>query len=125
MYYIQYAHARVHSVLRKLAEHELQFDEADGLANLTLLSNEEEKTIMNQLDRYCDVVNTACISREPHQVATYLRELASAFHSWYNNHKVIVDESGLRNARLALAIATGQVIANGLDLLGVAAPETM
>ena len=78
-----------------------------------------------ELDRFGDVVITACNSREPHQVATYLRELASAFHSWYNNQKVIVDDSQLRNARLALAIATGQVIANGLQLLGVHAPEKM
>ena len=125
VYYIQYAHARVHSVLRKLAEKTLAFDEADGLANLTLLAIEEEKTIMNQLDRFGDIVSSACASREPHQVATYLRELASAFHSWYNNHKVIVDDSHLRNARLSLAIATGQVIANGLNLLGVDAPEKM
>jgi arginyl-tRNA synthetase len=125
VYYIQYAHARVHSVLRKLAQKELRFDEVDGLANLALLTLDEEKAIMAKLDRFSEIVSLACSSREPHQVANYLRELASAFHTWYNNHKVIVDDAPLRNARLALAIATGQVIKNGLQLLGVHAPEQM
>ena len=62
---------------------------------------------------------------EPHLVAQYLRELANAFHGWYHASPVLVDDAGLRDARLALALATRQVLANGLDLLGVAAPEKM
>ena len=72
-----------------------------------------------------ETVSGACAAREPHQITNYLRELASAFHTWYNNQKLIVDDTALRNARLALALATGQVIGNGLQLLGVDAPERM
>ena len=89
------------------------------------LGEEHEKSLLRRLDRYPEVVTSAAANREPHQVAAYLRELAGEFHTWYNAHKMLVDDEALRNARLALSEAVRQVIANGLDLLGVSAPESM
>ena len=125
VYYIQYAHARICSVLRKLAERGWQWDATAALAHLDRLVEEHEKTLRRQLDRYPEVVSQAAASCEPHLLATFLRELAGDFHPWYNAHKMLVDEEELRAARLALSVAVRQVIANGLDLLGVSAPEIM
>ena len=80
---------------------------------------------MKTLSRFPEIVESAAIAREPHQVAFYLRELANDFHTYYNAHTFLVDDARLRDARLALATAVGQVLANGLALLGVSAPETM
>ena len=86
---------------------------------------EHEKALLRRLDRYPEVVAAAATNCEPHTVATYLRELAGEFHTWYNAHKMLVEEQALRDARVALSEAVRQVIANGLDLLGVSAPEAM
>ena len=80
---------------------------------------------MVELSRFPEVVEAAGQALEPHQIAQYLRELAYAFHTWYAATPVLVEDGGLRDARLALARATGQVLANGLGLLGVSAPERM
>ena len=80
---------------------------------------------MRALSRYPEVVEGAALAREPHRVAFFLRELATEFHSFYNAHTLLVDDPNLRGARLALAGAVRQVIANGLSLLGVSAPESM
>ena len=125
VYYIQYAHARVCSVLRKLEDLGWQWDASAALAHVDRLAEEHEKAILRRLDRYPEVVSLAAANCEPHLIATYLRELAGDFHPWYNAHKMLVDEEELRNARLALSVAVRQVIANGLDLLGVSAPEIM
>ena len=125
VYYIQYAHARACSVMRKLAEQGWDWNAQAALAHLDELTEEHEKALLRQLDRYPEIVASAAAASEPHVVATYLRELAGDFHTWYNAHKVLVDEPALRNARIALCEAVRQVIANGLDLLGVSAPETM
>ncbi|MFI4970689.1 MAG: arginine--tRNA ligase, partial [Lysobacterales bacterium] len=125
VYYIQYAHARVASVMRQLGERGLAWDQGNGIAHLTLLDNEHEQALMVELSRYAEVVEAAGASLEPHLVATYLRELAAAFHGYYNTHQFIVDDADLRDARLALASVVRQVLANGLDLLGVSAPENM
>ncbi len=125
VYYIQYAHARVCSVLRKLEEDSAPFRPEEGLAQLELLTTEHEAALLRQLDRYPEVVAAAARNLEPHTVATYLRELAGDFHTYYNAHKVLVDDKDLRDARLALSEAVRQVIANGLALLGVSAPESM
>ena len=123
VYYIQYAHARVCSVRRKLREQGLQAD-TDG-ADLTLLTEPMESELMKSLARFPEVVSRAAGAREPQQVANYLRDLAGEFHAYYNAHKVLVEDSALRSARFALCSAVGQVISNGLALLGVSAPETM
>ncbi len=125
VYYIQYAHARVCSVLRKAERDGQAFDHATAMANLERLDAEQEKALMNRLARYPDTVERAAEAREPHQIAQYLIDLASDFHTCYNAQKVMVDDAGLRNARLALGLAARQVISNGLALLGVSAPEEM
>ncbi|HVT31480.1 MAG TPA: arginine--tRNA ligase [Rhodanobacteraceae bacterium] len=126
VYYIQYAHARVASVMRQLAERGLAWDRANGLANLSRIDEDEAaKALMAELSRYPEVVEAAGQNLEPHLVATYLRELAAAFHMYYNTHQFLVDDSAIRDARLTLAQATRQALANGLALLGISAPESM
>jgi arginyl-tRNA synthetase len=125
VYYIQYAHARVCSIFRKLAENKQQWDEATGLQVLDRLELESEKRLAIKLGRYPEVIKRAADIREPHLVATYLYELASDFHTYYNSEKTLVDDADLRNARLTLAVAIRHVLANGLDLLGVTAPDKM
>ena len=125
VYYIQYAHARVCSVERQLGERGLRWNRDNGLANLALLANEHENALMIELARYPEVIDAAAANLEAQLIAQYLRDLAYALHTWYNAHQFIVDDADLRDARIALAMATRQVIANGLDLLGVSAPEKM
>ncbi|MDR2215165.1 MAG: arginine--tRNA ligase [Nevskiaceae bacterium] len=125
VYYIQYAHARVASVLRQLAAKGLALDTQRGLANLSLLTSPHETAMLTAMDRYPDIIATAGAHRAPHMLVHYLRELANAFHGWYNAEQFIVEDDATRDARLTLALATRQVIRNGLALLGVSAPETM
>jgi len=125
VYYIQYAHARVASVMRQLVERGLAWNRANGIEHLAKLDGETEQALMVELSRYPEVVESAGQNLEPHLVATYLRELAAAFHLYYNTNQFIVDDAALRDARLALAEAARQVLANGLALLGISAPESM
>lgn len=125
VYYIQYAHARVCSIFRKLAEAGQSWSTEQGLAALGSLTLESEKELMVKIGRYPEVVVNAAKNHEPHTVANYLYDLAGDFHTWYNSEKTLVDDEAVRNGRLALAAAARQVIANGLDLLGVSAPEEM
>ena len=125
VYYIQYAHARVCSVLRQAKEKGFTFDRQAGLANLTRLDTEHEQILLTELAKYPELVDTAAIHLEPHLLAIGLRELANAFHTYYNSYQFLVDDAPLRNARLALVVATQQVLKNGLDLLGLGAPEKM
>jgi arginyl-tRNA synthetase len=124
VYYVQYAHARICSVLAQLAERNMPAPDSAN-ASLELLIEDHEKEIMSQLLRYQEVLESAAINHEPHQIAYYLRDLANAFHTYYNAHQFLIDDEGLRNARLVLIQATRQVLAAGLDLLGVSAPESM
>ena len=125
VYYIQYAHARVCSIFRKLAENDWTWNEETGIAALGHLELETEKNLAINLGRYPEVVKNAANAREPHQISNYLRDLAGDFHTWYNSEKTLVEDEQLRNARLTLATAVRHVLANGLDLLGVSAPEKM
>jgi arginyl-tRNA synthetase len=125
VYYIQYAHARACSVRRKLQEQGLSWSQESATNNLAQLSEESEKAVLRRLDQYPELIAQAAEKSEPHLVANYLRELAGDFHSWYNAHKMLVDDRTLRDARLALSEATRQVIANGLGILGLSAPESM
>ena len=125
VYYIQYAHARVCSIMRKLAEQDREWQAETALQHLERLEEDHEKALLRSLDRYPEIVASAALNNEPHTVATYLRELSGDFHTWYNAHKTLVDDQPLRDARLALSAAVRQVIANGLGLLGVSAPEVM
>ena len=122
VYYVQYAHARVCSVFRQLQEKGLQ---PGAEADYSLLEEAHEHDLMMELARYPEVLEKAARDYAPHQVAYYVRDLATAFHTYYNAHPFISSEEHLRNARLALIDAVRVVIANGLTLLGVSAPETM
>jgi len=123
VYYVQYAHARVCSVFRQLDEKGIDVDTES--ADLALLVEPREDDLIKDLSRFPEVIETAARSYEPHQVAYYLRDLANAFHAYYNAHPFIATEPNIRNARLVLIDATRQVLSNGLDVLGVSAPESM
>ncbi|UCB54708.1 MAG: arginine--tRNA ligase [Thiotrichales bacterium] len=125
VYYIQYAHARVCSVLRQLAEKNLSHDIEAGNDKLELLTESHETELTLQLAKYPEVVEKAAINADPHLLVHYLRELANQFHTYYNAHQFIVEDDAIRNARLNLISAASQVIHNGLKLLGVSAPESM
>jgi arginyl-tRNA synthetase len=125
VYYIQYAHARVASVFRQLGEKQLAWDEPAGIAHLAQLREPHEKTLMSTVSRYPEIIELAAANRAPHHLVHYLRDLANDFHTYYNAHTFLVDDEGLRNARLALIAATQTVIASGLNLLGVSAPDSM
>ena len=123
VYYIQYAHARICSVFRQANEKEMEVDH--GQANLSLLTEGIEKNIIKELSRYKSVLESSAIQYEPHQLAYYLRDLSTHFHSYYNACKFIVEDKHLTQARLSLIHATRQILINGLSILGVSAPESM
>jgi arginyl-tRNA synthetase len=125
VYYIQYAHARVASVMTQLEARQLQYDAPMASDNLARLDSPQEQAALRELARYPEVVLQAASARAPHALVHYLRELANTFHSWYNASTFIVEDAPLRNARLALALGVRQVIRNGLGLLGVSAPDSM
>jgi arginyl-tRNA synthetase len=124
VYYIQYAHARIASVFRTAKEAGLAVPEADE-ADLSLLVEEPETALMKRLAGFPHVVEGAAAAREPHRLTHYLTDLAKQFHPYYNKHRFVSDNQDLSRARLTLARAVKQVIANGLTLLGVSAPESM
>ena len=125
VYYIQYAHARICSMLRKLTENNWPVNTADGLAVLSTSSTEGELDLAKRLTQYPAQLQAAAINLEPHLLTHYLKELAGEFHAYYNTNKVLVDDPDLRNARVTLSMAVKQVLQNGLQLLGVQAPEEM
>jgi arginyl-tRNA synthetase len=125
VYYIQYAHARVRSVFRQLAEKNLSWDRVAGINGLDALTEPHEDGLLVKLSRYPEIVESAALNHEPHQLTHYLRELANEFHTYYNAHTFITDDATLRNARLVLIEATRQVLENGLHLLCVSAPDAM
>jgi arginyl-tRNA synthetase len=125
IFYIQYAHARVCSVHRKLKENDWIWDKESGLANLSKLDTEHEKDLITRLSKYPEILTHAAVNYEPHLLANYLRELANNFHSYYNANKMLIDDAELRNARITLSEATRQILNNGLTLLGVSSPEQM
>jgi arginyl-tRNA synthetase len=125
VYYIQYAHARICSVMRQLSDKGWTHDRNNGARHLAQLTETHESALLDTLSRYPEVVEAAALEQEPHALAQYLRGLANDFHTYYNAHQFLVDDTGLRDARVSLCLATRQVIRNGLDLLGVSAPEAM
>jgi arginyl-tRNA synthetase len=125
VYYIQYAHARVASVMKQLTMRGLAFDRAAGLAAVARLDGSHEQAVLQALARYSEVLEQAAENRAPHALVHYLRELANTFHTYYNAEAFIVDDASLRNARLALVLGVQQVVRNGLTLLGVSSPESM
>ncbi|MEE9452387.1 MAG: DALR anticodon-binding domain-containing protein, partial [Gammaproteobacteria bacterium] len=101
------------------------WDQDQGLQHLSLLQHTEEKELMSQISRFPELVVSAALAREPHQIAHYLRDLASALHVCYNAHIFIADDGDLRDARLCMIMAAKQIFVNGLKLLSVSAPEQM
>jgi arginyl-tRNA synthetase len=124
VFYVQYAHARVCSLLKQAAAAGLHRPAAVD-ANIEKLSAPEEQAVVKLLARYSDTVEEAARLAEPHRVVFYLIELAGEFHRFYNRHRILIDDAELSAARLYLAWATGQVVQRGLTLLGVSAPESM
>jgi arginyl-tRNA synthetase len=125
VFYVQYAYARICSVFRQLQERGMRYNETQGLEKLSLLKEEQENELLAVLSRYPEVLSTAAAHYEPYFLTHYLRELATRFHAYYNACQFLVDDENLCQARLALALATQQVLANGLGLLGVSTPESM
>lgn len=125
VYYIQYAHARVASVMRQLQERGLAHDASHGISCLSKLIEPQELQLIKRVSAFPEIVLQCAAQRAPHTLVHYLRDLANDFHTNYSAHQFIVEDVGLRDARLDLALATQWVIRNGLDLLGVSAPETM
>jgi arginyl-tRNA synthetase len=127
VYYVQYAHARICSVLQQAGEKGYAVPDAAAAlrTDLTPLASAREVSLLNRLAAYPSVLAAAADELAPHQLAFYLKDLAADFHGYYNAERVLVDEAALRDARLALLLATRQVLANGLALLGVSAPEKM
>ena len=125
VYYIQYAHARVASVMRQLQERGLAHDAAGGLDALNKLAEPQELQLIKRVSAFPEILRQCAALRAPHTLVHYLRDLANDFHTNYSAHQFIVEDAGLRDARLDLALATQTVIRNGLGLLGVSAPETM
>lgn len=125
VYYIQYAHARICSVLRQMEAKQIKWNQENGANNLAMLTTEHELDLARQLSRYPEIIEIAALNYEPHTLAHYLQDLANDMHSYYNAQKFLVDDAALRDARLCLIAATKLVIANGLKILGVSAPEEM
>ena len=125
VYYVQYAHARVSSVMKELAARSFTYDAAAGAASLALLANTHEQIVITALSKYREIVEQAALNRAPHALVHYLRDLANTLHTYYNAEKWIVEDAALRNARITLVLAVQQVIRNGLGILGVSAPESM
>ena len=121
LYYIQYAHARICSVLKKSNSPNIELENID----LTLLDTEKEIEIQKLLRQYPSLIERAAKASEPHLICYYLKDLASLFHSYYNNEKFIIEDNNLMNSRLLLLKGVKQVLVNGLSILGINAPEKM
>jgi len=126
VYYVQYAHARICSVLAQATEQGAALDEETALqVDLAPLASAREMALLARLSDFPDLVAEATEMLAPHQIAFYLRELAAQLHGFYNAERILVEDPALRAARLALLLAVRQVLRNGLDLIGVSAPERM
>ena len=124
VYYVQYAHARIRSIFRQAAEQGITVPALTAIDTSPLVEP-ADLALIKQLLQFPELVKGAARMLEPHRVAYWLQQLAAEFHAWYKNHRVIQDDRRLMYARLALAATVGVVVKNGLDLLGVSAPESM
>jgi arginyl-tRNA synthetase len=123
VYYVQYMHARIASIFRIASERNIETDMTNP--DLTFLSLPEEQRLMKHLADFPDMLAEAAESLEPHRITFYLMDLADLFHAYYHDNRVLVEETGLKKARLFLVEAIRQVVTNGLQILGVSAPERM
>jgi len=124
VYYVQYAHARIRSIFRQAAEQGIVLPRLTDI-DTSPLAEPADLALIKRLLQFPDLVKGAAAALEPHRVAYWLQELAAEFHAWYKNHRVIQDDARLMHARIALCATVGTVVANGLELLGVSAPESM
>jgi arginyl-tRNA synthetase len=125
VYYIQYAHARICSVFRNLEQMDETHNQAIGEAALNLLTEPNEIKLLRALSQYPEIIESSARLRAPHQLAHYLQALATEFHAYYNSQQFLVDDENIRNVRLNLILSARIVLANGLALLGISAPESM
>ena len=127
MYYLQYAHARICSVFRQAHEKGYAIPNEEQLAKLDLspLADDNAAALLNLLSEYQETLTVAAKEFAPHTLCFYLKDLAGAFHAFYNAERILVEDETARNARLALLLATRQVLQNGLSLLGISAPQQM
>jgi arginyl-tRNA synthetase len=125
VYYVQYAHARVASVLRQAGVARDAAAARYAAADLSPLTGSYERALLNRLADFPDELAAAAREFAPHQITFYLKDLAQAFHGYYNAERFLVDDPKLRDARLALVVATGEVLKNGLSVLGIGAPDEM
>jgi len=125
VFYVQYAHARVCSVLRQLDEKGLERNLPLGMDNLNKLTEAHETSLIKLLSKYPESLEKSALQYEPHILIHFLRELATCFHTYYNAHQFLVEDEAIRNARLNLICAVKQVISNGLSLLKINTPESM
>ena len=125
LYYIQYAHARICGVFETLKKEGMKLNLELGLDNLNLLNLDKEIEIQKMLLQYPEVISRAAKNSEPHLICYYLKDLSGLFHSYYNSERFLVDDEKLMNSRLFLLKGTKQVISNGLEILGIGAPESM
>ena len=124
VYYVQYVHARIASILRKGAERKIDTIVWDDEIK-DLLNEPEEIALIKMMARFPEVVQNSAAYLEPHRITFYLMSLAAGFHAYYNKHRVLTDHRNLTGSRLYLVTAAQKVIRNGLTLLGVSAPESM
>lgn len=127
VYYLQYAHARICSVLAQAKEKGFSIPTADAIAqmDLTALSDKNAQALIARISEFSETLSVAAKECAPHTLCFYLKDLAGDFHAFYNAERVLVEDERTRNARLALLLAARQVLRNGLDLLGISAPEKM
>ena len=111
--------------MTQLEEKGLEHDIENGFKHLGQLTEKHETDIVSKLDAYADTIHKSAYNAEPHLLVHYLRELANLLHSYYNAHQFIIDDNDLRDARFNLIMATKQILHNGLNLLGVSAPQKM
>lgn len=125
VYYIQYAYARIKSVFKQLSERAISYDEAEGIKQVVLLTDQHEQKLIHLLARYPDMIVEAALRYEPHLLTNYLIDLASTFHAYYNSQPFLEAASPLRDARLALIAAVSQTLLNSFHLLDINAPDSM
>ncbi len=125
VYYIQYAHARICSLMKELPERGFNYSNSEGFRALSSLSSDKENELVSQINSYQQTLERCFDKREIHSLCFYLRDLAAIFHSFYNSHPILDKDGNSRNARIAVSLATKAVINDGLGILGIVAPEKM
>ena len=125
VYYIQYANARICSIMREIEKKGYKNDRALGIKNISSLHSKQESELITMLQKYPDIIKNSAKQRAVNKLSNYLKDIAQLFHSYYGAQKFVIDEDGLRNARVILLRCVSIVIKDGLSLLGVSAPSKM